>query len=129
MDMFQIAALGLTGAVLAALLRQEKREFAIYVALAVVLLILSQSLHQLLGVFDFLSSWQTRLSYGRVYLPVILKILGVAYLADFVAQVCKDAGEGAIGAKVELAGKVMIFYLATPVMASVLELIENMIPG
>lgn len=129
MDIFKIAAIGLTGAVLAALLREEKREFAIYAALATVLTIFVCILYQLSAVFEFLKSWQSQLSYGEVYLPIILKILGTAYLSDFVAQVCRDAGEGAIAAKIELAGKVMIFYLAMPVMVSIMELIQKILPA
>ncbi len=56
-------------------------------------------------------------------------MLAVAYIADFTALICKDAGESAIAGKVELAGKVMIFYLAMPVMVAVLELINRMLPG
>ena len=129
MDIFKIAAIGLTGAVLAALLREEKKEFAIYVGLATVLAIFVSILYQLSSIFEFLKSWQSQLSYGKIYLPIILKILGVAYISDFVSQVCRDAGEGAIASKVELAGKVMIFYLAMPVMVSIMELIEKILPA
>ena len=129
MDIIKIVAIGLTGTLLAALLRENKKEFAIYVALATILGIFAAVLYQLSTIFEFLESWQSKLSYGQYYLPIILKVLGVAYISDFVAQVCKDAGENAIGSKVELGGKVMIFYLALPVMISIMELIENILPS
>ena len=78
---------------------------------------------------DFLFDVYERLSYGKYYFPILLKILAVAYVSDFVAQICKDAGESSIGGKVELAGKVLIFYLAIPVMKSVLDMIESLVGG
>ena len=68
------------------------------------------------------------MAYGRTFFPVIIKVLAVAYVTDFTAQLCRDAGEGAIGSKVELAGKVIIFYLSMPVLTAILELIGTLIP-
>ena len=84
---------------------------------------------KLTSVFEFLGEIYNQISYGKSFFPIILKVLAVAYIADFTAQICKDSGETAIASKVELAGKVMIFYLAIPVMVSVMELINKMLPG
>ena len=67
------------------------------------------------------------MTYGRSFFPVIIKVLAVAYITDFTAQLCRDSGENAIGSKVELAGKVMIFYLAMPVLSAILELISSLL--
>lgn len=70
-----------------------------------------------------------KMSVMEKLFPILLKVLAVAYIADFVAQVCKDAGEEAIGSKVELAGKIIIFYIAVPVMMSVLETLTKLLRG
>ena len=67
------------------------------------------------------------MTYGRTFFPVIIKILAVAYITDFTSQLCKDAGEGSIGTKVEFAGKIMIFYLALPVLSAILEMISSLL--
>ena len=128
MDIFKIAAIALMGTALAAVLKEQKKEYALYVGLAVVLVIFCLIIGDLSSIFDFMKTWQQEMSYGEFYVPVIMKILGVAYIADFTSQICKDAGEGAIGSKVELAGKVMVFYLAIPVMTSIMELIRTLLP-
>ncbi|MFR8071682.1 MAG: SpoIIIAC/SpoIIIAD family protein, partial [Anaerovoracaceae bacterium] len=66
-------------------------------------------------------------TYGRTFFPVILKVLAVAYITDFTAQLCRDAGEASIGSKVELAGKIIIFYLAMPILTAILELIKTLL--
>lgn len=129
MDIFQIVAVALCGVITTSIIREYKPEAAIYIIIATVLIIFGFILHQLTSVFDFLGSVYENVSYGKAFFPILLKILAVAYIADFVAQVCKDAGEEAIGGKVELAGKVVIFYIAVPVMMSVLETLTKLLKG
>ncbi len=42
---------------------------------------------------------------NMVYVETILKIIGIAYIAEFAAQITKDAGQGAIASKIELGRK------------------------
>ncbi len=127
MDIFQISALALCGVITTSLIRQYKPEISIYIIIATVLIIFGFVLIKLTSIFDFLGSVYENVSYGKAFFPILLKVLAVAYVADFVSQVCKDAGEEAIGGKVELAGKVIIFYLAIPVMMSVLETLTKLL--
>jgi len=132
MDIFRIAAIGICGVVIAAIFRNynnEKSVFALYVVMATVMIIFLIVITKLTPVFDFLGEIYDQISYGKNFFPIILKVLAVAYIADFTAQICKDSGESAIAGKVELAGKVMIFYLAVPVMVAVMDLINKMLPG
>lgn len=129
MDIFRIAAIGLCGVVIASMVKSNKPEFATYIVLATVMIIFAMIIYKLSAVFEFLSSIYNQVSYGRAFFPIILKVLAVAYIADFAAQICRDSGESAIAGKVELAGKVMIFYLAVPVMMAVMDLINKMLPS
>ncbi|MEL7657040.1 MAG: stage III sporulation protein AD [Bacillota bacterium] len=129
MDIFQIAAIGLCGVVISSLVKGYKPEFATYTVIATVIVIFLMILYKLTSVFEFLGAIYNQVSYGKNFFPIILKVLAVAYIADFTAQICRDSGESAIAGKVELAGKVMIFYLAIPVMMSVMELINKMLPS
>lgn len=129
MDIFRIAAIGICGVVIASVVKGYKPEFAIYVVITTVMVIFIMVINKLSSAFEFLGEIYNQISYGRNFFPIILKVLAVAYIADFTAQICKDSGETAIASKVELAGKVMIFYLAVPVMVAVMELINKMLPG
>lgn len=129
MDIFRIAAIGICGVVIASMVKGYKPEFAIYVVIATVMVIFIIVIYKLTAVFEFLGEIYDQISYGKNFFPIILKVLAVAYIADFTAQICKDSGETAIAGKVELAGKVMIFYLAVPVMVAVMDLINKMLPG
>ena len=95
--------------------------------LATVLVIFLLALEQLTSVFQFLKTVYDQMTYGKEFFPIIIKVLVVGYLADFTAQVSKDAGEGSIGSKVELAGKIVIFYLSLPILMSILNLINSIL--
>ena len=77
--------------------------------------------------FEFISNIYNQLSYGKEYFPIILKVLGIAYVTEFAVALCNDAGEKSIGNKVELAGKIAIFFAAIPIFVSLLELLNGLI--
>lgn len=127
MEILQIAGIAVSGMILVSFIRAFKPELAIYAVIATVIIILVISMQQLTAVFQFLKSVYDEMTYGKEYFPIIIKVLVVAYVADFTAQLCNDAGETSIGSKVELAGKIIIFYLSLPVLVSVLELVGSVI--
>lgn len=63
------------------------------------------------------------------YVETILKIIGIAYIAEFGAQLTKDAGQGAIASKIELGGKILILVMAVPILTVIIETILGMIPS
>jgi stage III sporulation protein AD len=74
-------------------------------------------------VIETISNLFNKSNMDSVYITTILKVIGIAYLADFGAQLCKDAGESAIAAKIELGGKILILLLAIPILTALMELI------
>ena len=67
----------------------------------------------------------TRFNIDGAMTVVILKIIGIAYICEFASGICKDAGESAIAAKVETGGKIIIVYLALPLITSLLDLLAK----
>ena len=127
MEILKIAAVALTGVILASVMKTVNKEITIYIILATVIILFLSIIDKLWEAFRFLEGIYDNVTYGRSFFPVIIKVLAVAYITDFTAQLCRDSGENAIGSKVELAGKVMIFYLAMPVLSAILELISSML--
>ena len=127
MEIMKIAAIAIGGVIMAAIVKAFKPELSLYVVLATIIVIFLMAMDKLTAVFQFLRSVYGEMTYGREFFPIIIKVLVVAYLADFTYQLCKDAGEAAIGSKVELAGKIVIFYLSMPVLLAILELINSIL--
>ncbi len=64
-----------------------------------------------------------------VYVETILKIIGIAYIVEFASQITKDAGQGSIASKIELAGKIIILAMAVPILTVLIEMVLQMIPS
>lgn len=127
MELIKIITIALTGVMVATLTKNINKEMSIYIVLAAVIMILLIIIGKLSDIFIIMENIYENVTYGRDFFPVIIKVLAVAYITDFTAQICKDAGENTIGSKVELAGKVTIFYLAMPIFTAILELIKQLL--
>ena len=127
MEIAQIVGFGLIAAVLVIILRQYKPEIALLVSIAAGVALFLVVLGKIGAVIEVLQDLSRRADVNMVYLGAVLKIVGIAYIADFGAQVCRDAGEGALAAKIELAAKVLILVLAIPIVMAVLEILMKIL--
>jgi stage III sporulation protein AD len=98
------------------------------VSIATGLLIFIIIVVKLSAVIDFLQTFSKRADIDSTYINILLKIVGIAYIAEFGAEVCKDAGESSVASKIELAGKVTIVILAVPIITSLLDLVVKLMP-
>jgi stage III sporulation protein AD len=128
MEIFQIIGLALVATVIALLLKAHRPEMALQISLVTGIIIFLVILGKITAVVDLLSSYAEKVNIDMVYINTLLKIVGIAYIAEFGAEVCRDAGEGAIASKVELAGKVIIVVMAVPIITSLLDLIISILP-
>ncbi|MDO5414214.1 MAG: SpoIIIAC/SpoIIIAD family protein [Bacillota bacterium] len=127
MEILKIVTIALTGVILASLMKTVNKEVSIYVISATAIIIFFSIIIKLTDVFSFIENIYNGITYGKEFFPIVLKILAIAYITDLTAQLCKDAGEGAIASKVELGGKVVIFYAAMPIMNAILDLIKTLL--
>ncbi|MEG1481617.1 stage III sporulation protein AD [Clostridium sp.] len=103
------------------LFKDMQSNIAVLVALVAGTLIFTFMIGELQQIISFLSSIANKAGIDVIYIGIIMKILAIAYLASFAAEICKDAGAGTIGSKVEFAGKIMILALAIPILMAVLD--------
>jgi stage III sporulation protein AD len=126
-EIIQIAGFGLVVVVLLALLRPERPELAVQLGLVAGVAIFMLLVPRLFLVLELLQDLAARAGVTPAYTASLLRILGIAYIADFSGQLCRDAGEGAIASRIELAGKVLILLLALPIVRGILELVTALL--
>lgn len=126
-DIIQIVGLGIVAAVFLVLLRQTRPELALLLSLAAGALIFLAVLGRITSILDILEELAFRANISGAYLATVLKIIGVAYIAEFGAQVLRDSNENAVASKVEMAGKVIIMILAIPIVVAIVETISRML--
>lgn len=128
MDILQIVGLGVIATILIVVLKAQRPEMAIQVSIITGIVIFILIANKLSAVLSLLSSFASKANIDMSYLRVLLKIIGIAYISEFGAEVCKDAGESSIASKIELAGKVTVIVLAVPIVTSLLNLIIKIMP-
>ncbi|MCX7923268.1 MAG: stage III sporulation protein AD [Clostridia bacterium] len=128
MEILQIVGIGIVATILIAVLKTQRPEISLQVSILTGVVIFLLVASKLSAIISILDSYSKKVNIDTVYLATLLKIIGIAYIAEFGAEVCKDAGEGAIASKIELAGKVVIVALAVPIITSLLELIIKIMP-
>ncbi len=128
-DIIQIVGLGLIATFLALVVKEQKPLFAFLLTTFVGILIFLFLIDEISKIIDMLNQMAQNANINIMYLNTILKIIGVAYIAEFGAQIAKDAGQAAIAAKIELAGKVLILVMAIPILTAVIEMILSLMPN
>ncbi|SHJ95774.1 stage III sporulation protein AD [Propionispora hippei] len=128
MDIVQIVGLGFVVTLLSLIIKRERPEIALQLSLALAAIIFLLVLTKIGAVLNLFRDLAEKANISQMYLNTILKIIGIAYIAEFGAQVCKDAGEGAVASKIELAGKVMVMVMAIPIIVLVLDTVIRLIP-
>lgn len=127
MEILQIAIIAITASILAVTLKSERPEFSILISVAAGIMIFFVSSTYLKSVLNVLNEITEKINVDLSFIEIILKIVSISYICEFSSQICKDAGEGAIASKVELAGKILILFTSAPVMLSLLELLTDII--
>lgn len=128
MDIFQIVILAVVSTLIIIVLKVQRPEIALQISLITGVIIFLVVLGKTAAVIQLLKQYADKANIDMVYFSTLLKIIGIAYITEFGSEICKDAGEGAIASKVELAGKVIIIVLAVPIITSLLDLVISIMP-
>ncbi|MFD0619428.1 MULTISPECIES: stage III sporulation protein AD [Paenibacillus] len=129
MEMIQMVGLGLIATVLVLIVREQKPMFAFLITTFTGIAIFLFLIGKIEAVIQVLEDLALRSGIQLVYLKTILKIIGIAYIAEFGAQIVKDAGQESIASKIELAGKVLIMVLAIPIISIIIETVIQLLPA
>jgi stage III sporulation protein AD len=124
----QLVGIGLTATVLIAVLRPKAPQFAMLIGMVAGIILLLNVVESMESVIQTLSDLATAAKVDHSFLATVLKIIGIAYIVEFAAQVARDAQEGALAGKIELAGKVGIVILALPIITGVIETLVHLLP-
>lgn len=127
-EIIQIVGLGLITTFLALVVKEQKPMFAFLLTVFVGVLIFIFLIDQIHMIVTMLQKIAINANINMVYVQTILKIIGIAYIAEFGAQIAKDADQGAIASKIELAGKVFILVMAIPIITAIIETVIGLLP-
>ena len=120
-----IATVGLTALLI---LRAYKPEWAPFLRMAVTVVALGLTVALASTVLDYVTDLtaSTGALEGEGW-SLLLKALGVAFLTETAASVCRDSGETGLATWVETAGKLEILLLSFPLIRTVMDAVTEIL--
>ena len=114
----KLAAAVVVAAVLTLILKKDQPAFAFLVSVCTAAGLLMVVARQLEPLLEWLRGLE---SYFQGQSPaVLLRALGIAMVAQFAADTCREAGLSAASTAIELCGRVLALLQALPLLQSLL---------
>lgn len=129
MEIIQVVGIGLISTILILVLKEQKPMFAFLLATATGILIFLFLIGKIGMILSTLERVAESSGMEMIYLKTVFKIIGISYIAEFGAQIVRDAGQESIASKIELAGKVLIMVLAVPIISIIIETVMKLLPA
>lgn len=125
--MIQIAAAGIAAIILAIIFKKGKEEYSLYISIAACILILLWGISKLEVILDAIDRLQGYIEVNQGYIAILIKIIGITYVTEIAASLCRDTGYQAVGEQIELVGKLTILAISMPIMLAILDTINNLL--
>ncbi|WP_177267976.1 SpoIIIAC/SpoIIIAD family protein [Fusicatenibacter sp.] len=125
MEMLRIAALGTAGVLLGITVKGAKPEYAVLVSICAGLCILRGTVGKMQYLLEMLTRMKSYLPVDSSYLNTLLKMLGITYVGQFCAGICKDAGYSSIAGQIELFSRLSVLAFSMPVLLALLETVHE----
>ncbi len=115
--------------VLGITLSKFNSEFKVYITVIFGILVLFMLFNELKIYLEEIISLFIRYDIKTEYFSTILKIVGIAYICDFISLLCKDLSYESVGKKVEIAGKLIILIYSVDIIKIFLDQILLLVNG
>ena len=126
-EIIKVGMLGIVGVLLAIQFKAQKPEYSMYIGLGLGILVFCYVLQQVGAVMAQIDFIQKYLGDAQNYLSILLKVIGITYICEFSAGICKDAGFSSISDQIEILGKLSVMFAGLPILFAVIEQIQSVV--
>ena len=126
MEVLRIAGLALLGVCTAMLLKSGKGEYSTLAGLAMALLVCGYVVINLIEVVTTIEGIWSRIAGDTSFLHILLRIVGITYISDLTAGICKECGYAVLAGQVTIAGKMGVILAGFPIFMNLLEFVMGL---
>ncbi len=126
-EIVKIALLGIVGVLFAIQFRQQRPEYALMIGFALSVLVFSYVLGLAGQLLEEFAGLQQYLGDAKGYLGILMKVVGITYLCEFSAGICKDAGFTTVSDQIEILGKLSVLFAGLPILQAVIRQIYGIL--
>lgn len=127
MDIVKLCGFGILAAAVCVVIKGIKPESAFGASLAAGIMILAAAVTMLAPSVEAMSALAGSAGIDNDLIKLLLKALAVCYITTLCSDCARDAGETALGSKLELAGRAAVAAVSLPAFTSLAALITGLI--
>ncbi len=109
------------------IVKQIKPEIALLISIAGSVLIIILAVDTLNSVISSFYKIFTTTGVDATLLTPLFKILAIGYITEFGANICQDANATSVADKVLFAGKIIILFVALPIVTTVIDMVVGLL--
>ena len=123
----KLTAVGVTAAVLSAVLKRNTPELAMLLALCAGLWMLALAAEGLGAAVALMRELAGQAGLSEALLEPVVKAVALSILTRLTAEICRSAGEGGVAAFVETAGAALSLMAALPLVRAVAQMMGELL--
>lgn len=112
---------------LAILLKSNSPIFSTVISISICIFIMLFAIGQVRKMSEGIREIFRYVKVDNIYLILLLKLVGIAYVSEFGSGICKDAGYSAVASQIEIVGKLTMLLVSLPILMQVVDTIIKMI--
>ena len=124
--MVKVAAIGVAAVLLAMPFKNGKAEYGILLTMAACLLLFTIAVSKLSNLVELVHRLEEYMNEGSIYITILLKMLGITFVAEFASDLCQDAGYAAVAGQIEFMGKLLVLGISMPILLSLLDAVTSL---
>lgn len=109
------------------LLKDVKKEYAIFITIACVIFLFTLTANDLFEIVKELTELTGSIENLGNYIGLLVKILGISLLAQFTADLCRDCGENALASQTEIISKIVILVMTMPLLKTMITIVTGLL--
>ena len=125
--MFTVGVLGIIIVILALQLKNIKSEYSVVIMIVGCVIIFFYSISGIIKVVEILKKIINDTGINDEQIIILLKIMGISYIAEFVSDIGKDSGYSALSNQIQIYGKITILVVSVPILESLINCINGLL--
>jgi stage III sporulation protein AD len=114
-------------ALVCAHLKKRWPELALGIAIAAGLAVLAAFVPDIASMVSAMRTLAQSSGMDTGYTGVMLRACGISLVAEFAAQICRDAGESALSGRILLCARLALLAMAAPIVTDILSRLSRLL--
>lgn len=126
-EIIKVALIGIIGVLAANWFKANKSEYSGLFIVAIGFLIFGFAFQQVSRFLEQFAGISVLLGENAGYLGSLLKVVGITYICEFAASLCKDSGYQTMAGQIEILGKLSVVMAGLPILMAVIQQLYEII--